>query len=218
MITAFVVNPQLSSISTKINYPALHAKKIRKRKRKNPLDEPTDGIEQQIESSDVEVDDLPDFDLDEEEELESSRSEIETMSQSVSMTDISPEMMASSSPSRSYTSDRVIPDRSLESTFEFDAVETRLPLGPEIAGKKRKKIDKKARKEAAILASKMEEEESSSSLLDPLWKTEDGEPFTAVQLLERGTWFCMGTLVLWEIYINSPFFERAAPSIPVVFQ
>lgn len=48
----------------------------------------------------------------------------------------------------------------------------------------------------------------------------DKSPFEGVnilKLLENGAWVGIGLLVLWEFYINSPFFERAAPLIPVVY-
>ncbi|KAL3779689.1 hypothetical protein ACHAW5_002382 [Stephanodiscus triporus] len=38
-----------------------------------------------------------------------------------------------------------------------------------------------------------------------------------LKLLENGAWAGIGLLVLWEFYINSPLFERAAPLIPVVY-
>ena len=38
-----------------------------------------------------------------------------------------------------------------------------------------------------------------------------------LKLLENGAWVGIGLLVLWEFYINSPFFDRAMPLIPVVY-
>lgn len=38
-----------------------------------------------------------------------------------------------------------------------------------------------------------------------------------LKVLENGAWVGIGSLVLWEFYINSPFFDRAAPLIPVVY-
>lgn len=37
------------------------------------------------------------------------------------------------------------------------------------------------------------------------------------QLLENGAWIGIALLILWELYLNSPFFERAAPMAPVVY-
>jgi len=47
---------------------------------------------------------------------------------------------------------------------------------------------------------------------------EDKKEKSAIKLLEEGTWACIFLLVGWEIYINTPFFDRAAPMAPVVFQ
>ena len=44
------------------------------------------------------------------------------------------------------------------------------------------------------------------------------EEVNVLKLLENGAWVGIGLLVAWEIYINSPFFERAAPLIPPVFE
>lgn len=38
-----------------------------------------------------------------------------------------------------------------------------------------------------------------------------------LKILENATWACIWALVLWEVYLNSPFFERAAPMAPVVY-
>jgi hypothetical protein len=37
------------------------------------------------------------------------------------------------------------------------------------------------------------------------------------QILENGAWIGIALLILWELYLNSPFFERAAPMAPVVY-
>ena len=39
-----------------------------------------------------------------------------------------------------------------------------------------------------------------------------------LKIVEAGAWLGIFLLVAWEIYINSPFFERAAPLIPVVYE
>jgi hypothetical protein len=38
-----------------------------------------------------------------------------------------------------------------------------------------------------------------------------------VKVTKNGAWVGIGLLAVWEIYINSPFFDRAAPLIPVVY-
>ncbi|KAL3804996.1 hypothetical protein ACHAWO_001854 [Cyclotella atomus] len=71
-----------------------------------------------------------------------------------------------------------------------------------------KKAAKKAeRKAAAMQREEMEENGGGFSL----------EGLNVLKLLENGAWLGIGLLVVWEIYINSPFFERAAPLIPAVF-
>ena len=71
-----------------------------------------------------------------------------------------------------------------------------------------KKAAKRAERKAAAL--QREEEESSGGGFDL-------EGLNVLKLLENGAWVGIGMLVLWELYINSPFFERAAPLIPAVF-
>lgn len=49
---------------------------------------------------------------------------------------------------------------------------------------------------------------------------EEKNPFegvNALKFLENGAWVGIGLLVLWEVYINSPLFDRASPIIPVVY-
>lgn len=43
------------------------------------------------------------------------------------------------------------------------------------------------------------------------------EGLNVLKLLENGAWVGIGSLVLWEFYINSPLFDRALPISPVVF-
>jgi len=43
------------------------------------------------------------------------------------------------------------------------------------------------------------------------------EDLNVLKLLENGAWLGIGLLVLWEVYINSPLFDRASPIIPVVY-
>jgi uncharacterized membrane protein len=40
---------------------------------------------------------------------------------------------------------------------------------------------------------------------------------SALKLVENFTWLSIFALVAWEIYINSPFFQRAAPLSPIVY-
>merc|ERR1712012_403400 len=61
--------------------------------------------------------------------------------------------------------------------------------------------------------------EKVKSFVSPLSTgTENKEEKSMIKLLEEGTWACIYVLVGWEIFINTPFFNRAAPMAPVVFQ
>jgi hypothetical protein len=77
---------------------------------------------------------------------------------------------------------------------------------------------KRARKEARIaVAAAAKEENSIFSVLQNLpFITENGK-ISPLKLLENGTWTGIFLLVAWEIYINTPLFDRAAPMTPVVY-
>jgi hypothetical protein len=47
--------------------------------------------------------------------------------------------------------------------------------------------------------------------------TNESGKIEPIKALEAATWTCIIALVLWEVYINSPFFSRAAPIIPIVY-
>lgn len=73
-----------------------------------------------------------------------------------------------------------------------------------------KKAAKRAQRKAErVERERLEAEEASRFKL---------EGVNVLKLLENGAWVGIGLLVVWEIYINSPFFERAAPLIPVVYE
>ena len=74
-----------------------------------------------------------------------------------------------------------------------------------------KKAAKAAQRKAAA-AQREAEAEAEKSPFDDLFKD-----LNALKVLENGAWVGIGLLVLWEFYINSPFFDRAAPLIPVVY-
>mmetsp|Transcript_33448 Transcript_33448/g.64215 ORF Transcript_33448/g.64215 Transcript_33448/m.64215 type:complete len:321 (-) Transcript_33448:108-1070(-) len=72
-------------------------------------------------------------------------------------------------------------------------------------------MGKKAAKAAQRRATAIEREAAAEAEKSPF------EGINILKLLENGAWVGIGLLVLWEVYINSPFFERAAPLIPVVY-
>uniref|UniRef100_A0A7S2K6L2 Uncharacterized protein n=1 Tax=Leptocylindrus danicus TaxID=163516 RepID=A0A7S2K6L2_9STRA len=119
-------------------------------------------------------------------------------------------------------------NREVEATFEFDEVANPLPRpgqakgsvgGGEVIGKKRAKAE--ARRAAAIERAQLEEEEGlgSSAVFSSISNLVTGEATDGgiPKIIETGTWAGIFVLVLWEVYINSPFFERVQPMIPVVY-
>ena len=134
-------------------------------------------------------------------------------------------------------------NRDLEKSFKFDDTNVKedLPSLGQLAGKKgrgggggstepsspgsfvveqkvgSKRARAEARRAAAIEAERAAEEEKSFLQNVPQFLDEKGE-VSAIKILESGTWVGIGILVLWEVYINSPFFERAAPMAPVVYE
>jgi hypothetical protein len=146
----------------------------------------------------------------------------------ISFNEITPEMMGSSYVKDTTVGD-LIRDRSLESKFVFDDDEDDadlpdLPMFPNTASssseplENKKKVRKAASIAAAAAAQKKREEEEEGNLVRkiPFALDEKGE-VSALKILENGTWLGIGLLVGWELYINSPFFERAQPMIPVVY-
>ena len=138
-------------------------------------------------------------------------------------------------------------NRALEKSFKFDDTNVKedLPSLGQLSGKKgrggvdgstssntepsssgsfvveqkvgSKRARAEARRAAAIEAERAAEEEKSFLQKVPQFLDEKGE-VSAIKILESGTWVGIGILVLWEVYINSPLFERAAPMAPVVYE
>ena len=139
-------------------------------------------------------------------------------------------------------------NRDLEKAFKFDdtAVKEDLPSLGQLSGKKgrggsgssgaessapssspgsfvveqkvgSKRARAEARRAAAIEAERAAEEEKSFLEKIPQILDEKGQ-VSPIKILEQGTWVGIGILVLWEVYINSPLFQRAAPMAPVVYE
>mmetsp|Transcript_14428 Transcript_14428/g.28858 ORF Transcript_14428/g.28858 Transcript_14428/m.28858 type:complete len:252 (-) Transcript_14428:143-898(-) len=201
------------------SYP-LSAKKggLKRRRRKTEKSPSRDSA-----SPSPDPDELPDFDLaeNEDEEAPSAPAFDANAMDAFGKPVVTPEMMGDGSRPEQIPEGTMIPrDRSLESNFEFDnKVETLLPRGPELM---KGKVDKRARKEAAIAASQVDNRTLREKLTPKevsffgFLKTGEDDPWT--KLLENGTWFCIYALVAWEFYINSPLFKRSAELIPVVFE
>jgi len=74
-----------------------------------------------------------------------------------------------------------------------------------------KKAARNAERKALALQREAEIEAEKSPFEDTL------KDLNMVKVLENGAWVGIGLLVVWEVYINSPLFERVAPVIPVVY-
>lgn len=182
-------------------------------------------------------DDLPDFDLDDgdddaEKKTSSARKRSSISSNSVGDVEISANMLSSSNkPARSIP--ELLADRSLERRFQFDQPVSDVNL-PDLAPIRQsdnlddsssftptsKKIERKeeARRLAKLAAEKEQQEKERLAILDilPGIKDEKGK-VSPIKILETGTWACIIALISWEVYINTPFFDRAAPMTPVVY-
>lgn len=203
-----------------------HAKRKRRRK-DGDGEEDDDDSSFSIESSSSSTsssNDLPDFDLKEDEPLlPQKKKTTDPMAEDIGM--ISRRSSSSLKPARSV--DQLIKDRALESKFVFDdsasAGGEELPDLAVIASSQRSSSDKKARKQQAIeraaAAASESEASSGSNILEmvPFFVDEKTGKVTALKMLEAGTWAGIGLLVAWEVYINSPLFDRAAPMAPVVY-
>ena len=174
-------------------------------------------------------DDLPDFDLLDDSvpvqpaKEETTRKLAETRQPS---TEITANMMGSTSkPTRNVQ--QLIKDRSLEKKLQFDDRGdpsipdfTDLALGnapkgsslaPETGKKKARQLERQLRAREA-------EEKDQPSILSkiPFITNEEGK-VEPLKVIEAGTWAGIFLLVAWEVYINSPFFDRVAPMAPVVY-
>jgi hypothetical protein len=186
--------------------------------------------------------DLPDFDLGGDDGADSAASKSSSAPSAVAgdMSAISPNMMGSSKRRNSSLKD-LLTDRGLESKMQFDvtaesaampdladlarasAAEAAADMGTGIddsslsGGKKRARQD--ARRAAAqALEPEAEEPNILQPLIDKLPNIRDEKgKVSAIKLLEAGAWAGIYLLVAWEIFINSPFFDRAGPMAPVVY-
>lgn len=211
----------------------LAAQKKRRRRRKDstdpssPSNEPEESFESSSSAETPGTNELPDFDLGDDEE--------EKPKKKINPDEITPNMMASGSQA-ARTLDELISDRELENKFEFDekgdasipdfvdlaqASSTTPTYSPddglETAGLGTKK-QRRAERVANAIAAKEEEEEQKPFLSKfPKFLNEKGE-VSATYILEEGAWLGIYTLVGWEIYINSPLFDRAGPMAPIVYE
>lgn len=235
------------------------SKKRRRRRKDTSSSEPTQNANEGITTDSEQIplkdiDELPDFDLDEELEIQQKESGMPTPS-SVSATSVS--SAPKQDPASFNANDPAVLDamkatnmdkssagtlstkdllrsrnRELEQKFVVNELTQDLPTNLNdlrnrnsgmSQGTGEVKIGKKAARAAARKAAAIEAKESElqeGGLLSNVsfLQGEDGKPKSPIKLLEEGTWACIYILVAWEVYINSPFFERAAPLAPVVFE
>lgn len=184
----------------------LHMAKKKRRKRKDAPSVPS--------AADT-GDDLPDFDLGDDEEAPVQRQA--AISDPDEITDA---MMGSQKPLGSVKD--LISDRSLESVFEFDEPDDPLP---DLGELKTPAVGKKKARQEARRAAAVANKEEDNRLVDNISDALGSLPFlksdresSELKLVENATWLGIFLLVAWEIYINSPFFERAAPLAPIVYQ
>lgn len=190
------------------------AKKKKRRKRK---EEPSTPSSSSTVDSD---DDLPDFDLGDDDGAMRDDAPPTKARKPVDPDAITDAMMGTQKPLGSVKD--LLTDRSLEKSFQFDEPDNPLPdLGelksPQPIGKK--KARQEARRAAAIA-----EDEEGDRLVDNVSDALGSLPFlksdresSELKLVENATWLGIFLLVGWELYINSPFFERAAPIAPIVY-
>lgn len=192
-----------------------------KKKRRRRKEEPISSSFSSTDNEDNDDDDLPDFDL--------GDGEQETTTKRFTGTDeITGAMMGSEKPLTSVKD--LINDRSLERAFVFDEPEdplfdlAELKSSPSKIGKKAARAV--ARREAATLnQGKAAGDGDLPSLVDSASDLLGQVPFlksdrenSALKLVENFTWLSIFALVAWEIYINSPLFQRAAPLSPIVYE
>jgi len=195
----------------------LHAQK-RRRRRRDPNES---GGPDSIGSNDSSGE-LPDFELEDDEVAEAASKPKKISS---NPDEITPAMMGSSDRPTSSIRD-LLTDRSLESKLEFDEAEDdSLPDLLALARSAQqddaatgKKKARQAERRAAAIAAKDTGGESPSILENIPFLLDEKGKVSAVKLLEAGAWAGISLLVVWEIYLNSPFFDRAAPMAPVVFE
>jgi hypothetical protein len=186
---------------------------------------------------------LPDFVLPDEEAAMSSSRRASTTTETIPA-DFTPFAAGSTSANKppnaaaARSVRELIGDRSLERKMVFDDATsgtaldgggetlpdlTQLAVARSSTSRSTKRQEQAARKAAlqqqrGTVLTTSDSENDMSSLLSkiPLVTNDKGE-ITPTKILEAGTWLGIFLLIGWELYINSPFFDRAAPMAPVVY-
>mmetsp|Transcript_919 Transcript_919/g.2334 ORF Transcript_919/g.2334 Transcript_919/m.2334 type:complete len:293 (-) Transcript_919:154-1032(-) len=179
---------------------------------------------------------LPEFDLDDAGEAAANA----PPKKKINPDEITANMMGSGNVNAARSLDELISDRTLENRLEFDekgdpgipdfvdlarasstpqsydssASASDSPATAEIGKKKQRRAERVAN---AIAAKEAEESEKSFLSSIPQFLNEKGE-VSPIKILEQGAWTGIFLLIGWEVYINSPLFERAAPMAPIVYE
>jgi hypothetical protein len=167
---------------------------------------------------------LPDFDLGDDESVPDLKSSKKPAKADIDFNEISDAMMGDTSKA-TVSIEALIGDRSLESKFEFEGEEEDISIPDfttfakasgatqelEVGKKKARQTDRRA---AAIQAKEAAEEDIP---LFQFLRDEKGK-ISPIKILETGAWAGIYSLIGWELFLNSPLFERLAPVIPVIFE
>lgn len=218
------------------HWVALHAKQQRRRRRRQDF---PDNDNDASASTNTNGDDLPDFDLIEDvsDATQSSSSlsrNADTNNPSGSqptseMNYVTSNMMKRNTNTSTRSVSDLLKDRSLESKFVFEGESTvDLPdlskrtaptattvTNPDNINKLPKRERDEARRQAA--RARDEAKANSAEIRTIPFLTDETGKITGFKVLETGTWLGIFLLVAWEIYLNSPFFDRAAPMAPIVY-
>jgi hypothetical protein len=188
--------------------------------------------------------DLPDFDLGGDNGADSAASRQSSASapsdtKEGDMSAISANMMGTTKRRNSSLRD-LLTDRGLEKKMQFevtaesaampdlsdlarasaaaDAADMDMDDDPSLSGGK-KRARQEARRAAAQAAEPFVEGPNIlQPLIDKLPKIRDENgKVSTLKVLEAGAWTGIYLLIGWEVFINSPFFDRAAPMAPVVY-
>lgn len=212
-----VVSNPSPNVSTMLS--AGNGKKNR-RKRKQPK---PDSSSEDLPDFDLDDSVLPEFDLGEEDEPVKP-----TATRELSFDEISDNMMGNASAPTASIED-LIADRKLESKFVFDdtVVDETIPdfvdfARPSSASQEPlvpgSKAGRREQRKAAAMARLEAEKEASKLDIDISFIKDEKGNISGIKILEAGAWAGIFLLVGWEVYLNSPFFDRAAPMAPVVFE
>jgi hypothetical protein len=217
---AFVVLPtnSIASLQSSSSSP-LHVTKKRRRKR---TDEPNSNeSSSSFTSGGNDLSDLPDFDLGEDDQdsdkATTTPSKKPKRKNPTNPDEITVNMMGSFNQQAVRSIDELLRDRSLERKFEFDEpIDESLPDLADMARAGPAVSRKEQRRQAAVARDAAKPVESEPLQL-PFEMTNSKGEIQFNKVLEAGAWLGIFLLIGWEVYINSPLFERAAPMAPIVY-